>query len=59
VELAGLLADKDMNRARKLLRECLTINPKYKPGIMALADTYRISNPEIAEKYYRQAESIN
>ena len=51
VELSDLFADKNIQKARRLLRECLTINPKYKPAIIALADTYRKSDPDIAEKY--------
>ena len=58
VELSGLLADKDLQRARKLLRTCLTLNPHYKPAIISLGDTYRNSNPGIAEKYYKLAETI-
>ncbi len=58
VELSGLLADKDLQKARNLLRTCLTINPHYKPAIIALGDTYRNSNPDIAEKYYKLAETI-
>jgi tetratricopeptide (TPR) repeat protein len=58
VSLGELLIDKDVNRSRSLLRTCLTMSPKYKPAIIALADTYRMSNPEIAEKYYELAASI-
>ena len=58
VELAGLVAEKDILRARKLLRDCLTVNPEYKPAILALADSYNKSNPELAEKYYKMAETI-
>jgi len=58
VDLAEILADLDMQKARKLLRTCLTINPGYKPAIMTLADTYRNSDPDIAEKYDRLAETI-
>ena len=58
VELSGLLADKDLQRARNLLRTCLTLNPHYKPAIFSLGDTYRKSNPGIAEKYYKLAETI-
>ncbi len=50
-ELSGLYAEKDLQKARKLLRDCLTINPEYRPAIMALADTYRKTDPDIAEKY--------
>ena len=58
VALSGLLVDKDVMRARKLLRTCLIMNPRYKPAITALADTYRSSDPEIAEKYDLLAESV-
>jgi tetratricopeptide (TPR) repeat protein len=51
VNLAGLLAEKDMKKARDLLRTCLTMNPSFKPAVIALADTYRTSDPDIAKKY--------
>jgi tetratricopeptide (TPR) repeat protein len=58
VALAGLVLKTDIMRARKLLRTCITINPLYKPAITALADTYRSTDPEIADKYDKLAESI-
>ena len=58
VALSGLIGSTDLIRARRLLRECLTLNPGYKPAITALADTYRSTDPEIAEKYDELAESI-
>jgi len=58
IELSGILADNDIQKARKLLRECLVISPNYKPAVLALAETYRKSDPEIAEKYLKQAETI-
>ena len=58
VGLSQLLADKDLMRARSLLRTCLTINPRYKPAIVALADTYRSSDPDIAKKYDELAITI-
>jgi tetratricopeptide (TPR) repeat protein len=58
VSLGELLIDKDVERSRTIFRTCLTMSPKYKPAIIALADTYRISNPEIAKKYDDLAESI-
>jgi tetratricopeptide (TPR) repeat protein len=58
VELAGLLAERDLQKARGLLRTCLTINPKYKPAIIGLADSYRKTDPDIAEKYDKLAETI-
>jgi len=58
VSMAELLIDKDVDRSRTLLRTCLTLNPKYKPAIIAMADTYRNSNPDIAKKYDGLAETI-
>jgi tetratricopeptide (TPR) repeat protein len=59
VGLSELLIDRDITRARGLLRTCITISPRYKPAIVALADTYRKSNPDIAKKYYDLANTIN
>ena len=56
--LSELLVDTDIIKARALLRTCLTMSPQYKPAIVALADTYRISNPDIARKYDELANSI-
>lgn len=50
-KLAGIYAETNVFDARKVLREGLRFNPKYKPAIQALADTYRKTNPEIARKY--------
>ena len=58
VGLSQLLIDKDLLRARTLLRTCLSINPHFKPALVALADTYRKSDPEIAKKYDELAGSI-
>jgi len=58
VGLSKLLMDKDTGRARELLKTCLTMNPKYKPAILALAESYRKSDPEVAGKYDEQANSI-
>jgi len=58
VKLSGLIVDKDLLRARELLRECLRLNPHYKPAIIALGDTYRENDPVIAEKYYKMADTI-
>jgi len=59
VGLAELLIESDLMRSRDLLRTCLTMSPRYKPAITALADTYRLTNPEIAKKYDEMADSIN
>jgi tetratricopeptide (TPR) repeat protein len=58
VFLAELLKDKDVERTRDLLRTCLRMNPGYKAAIIAMADTYRISNPDIAKKYDDLAAGI-
>ncbi len=58
VGLSELLLDKDVLKARLLLRTCLTMSPRYKPAISALADTYRISNPDVAKKYDELAKTI-
>jgi len=59
VELSKLIASSDRGRARDLLRECLNIDPEFTPAIVALADTYRESDPDIAKKYDEMAEKIN
>jgi tetratricopeptide (TPR) repeat protein len=59
VEMSELLMDKNILWARSLLTKCLNMNPRYKPAIKALANTYRGSNPDIAKKYDDLANSIN
>jgi tetratricopeptide (TPR) repeat protein len=56
--LADLYKYTDIKRSRNLLRSCLEINPHYKPAIKALADSYRKSDPDIAEKYDKLADSV-
>ena len=51
IGLSKLMLDKDVVKARTLLKTCLTLNPRYKPAIVALADSYRKSDPEVAKKY--------
>ncbi|MCX6255199.1 MAG: hypothetical protein NTV31_12070, partial [Bacteroidia bacterium] len=58
VGLSELLIDRDVIRARALLRTCLTMSPRFKPAILALADTYRNSDPDIAKKYDDLANTI-
>jgi tetratricopeptide (TPR) repeat protein len=58
VGLSELLTEKDVMQARKLLRSCLVMSPRYKPAIIALADTYRKSDPDIARKYDELAKTI-
>jgi len=57
VGLSKLLMHSDISGARELLKTCLTLNPRYKPAILSLADSYRKSNPEIAKKYDNLANS--
>ena len=54
IELAKLLKDRDLVKARELLKTCLKLSPGYKPAIRVLADTYRESDPGIADKYIKQ-----
>ncbi len=58
VELSKLLVNKDKMKARDLLRTCLMMSPKYRPAIVALADTYRQSDPGIAKRYDDLANTI-
>lgn len=58
VALSGLVAENDLLKARSILRECIVLNPHYRPAIEALADTYRQSDPEIAGKYDELARTI-
>jgi hypothetical protein len=59
IDLARIEKSKDMQKARELLRSCLLVNPHYIPAIKALADTYRKSNPDIAEKYDKLVDKLN
>ena len=59
VRLSELLIDTDVIRARRLLTTCLNMNPRYKPAIISMADTYRNTNPDIAKKYDELANTIN
>ncbi len=58
VALSKLLMERDLKRARRILKTCLTLDPGNKPAILALADTYRKSDPEVAKKYDELANSI-
>lgn len=59
IGIADILIRYDVLKAREVLRRCLKINPGYKPAIIALAETYRESDPEIAEKYDELLKTIN
>ena len=58
VEMAKIIGKKNKQDARRMLRRCLTINPRYKPALIELADTYRGSDPDIAVKYENLVKSI-
>ena len=58
VGLSELLKDRDVKMARALLKTCLKMSPRYKSAIIALAETYRNSNPDIARKYDELASTI-
>jgi hypothetical protein len=59
VELAKLEEVKDTWEAQQILRSCIRIKPDFKPAIKALADTYIKSDPEVAAKYDKLANTIN
>ena len=50
-KLARIYTETNTGKARNVLKDCLKLNPKYKPAIQMLADTYRKSEPGVAAKY--------
>jgi tetratricopeptide (TPR) repeat protein len=50
-KLAGIYAETNVVKARKVLKDCLRLNSQYKPALMALTETYRKSDPKTAGKY--------
>jgi tetratricopeptide (TPR) repeat protein len=58
VKLAKTYPETGKADARKVLKECLKYNPKYKPAIKALAESYRDTDPGTARKYERILERI-
>lgn len=58
VELARLAGRKDPAGARSILRQCLRVNPAYKPAVEALAELCRESDPEMAGKYDSIAKKL-
>ena len=58
VGLAEMYVGKEDDKARSFLRTCLKMDPHFKPALSVMADTYRISNPELARKYDVLANSI-
>ncbi len=58
VAYAEVLISQDIEKARKILKDCLKVNPAYKPALIALADSYRETDPATAERYRKIAEKI-
>jgi hypothetical protein len=58
-KLAGIYAETNVLKARRILKDCLKLNSRYKPALEALADTYRKSNPEIARKYDEMSQKVS
>ena len=58
ISLAKIVALSDLMKAREILRSCIEINPRNAQAINSLGDTYRESDPGIAEKYYKLAQTI-
>lgn len=58
VALAAILSGDDPAASRAVLKECLSVNPVYKPAIKAMAESYRTTRPDLAEEYDRLADSI-
>lgn len=50
-KLAKIYIETNINDARKVLYDCLKINPGYLPALKLLADTYRKTDPIKASKY--------
>jgi len=57
-KLAGISTETNVLKARKVLRDCLKLNSKYKPALEALAETYRNTEPEIARKYDKLIDKL-
>ena len=45
------ISQGEYKKARKLLKDCLMMSPKNKAAILALADSYRKTDPDVAKKY--------
>ena len=58
VKLAAIYSETNIDQARKVLKDCLKYNSRYKPALRALADTYRESTPEVAKKYDKIINAI-
>ena len=58
VELSKLLVSRNAVESRRLLMTCLELDPGFKPAVVALADSYRNSDPETARKYDEMAKIL-
>ena len=57
-KLATIYTETNTTKARKVLRDCLKLNPRYKPALKAMAETYRNTDPAIAEKYDKLIDKL-
>lgn len=57
-KLAGIYKETNQEKARKVLKDCLKINSRYKPALIALADSYRDTAPEIAAEYDKLIDKL-
>ena len=57
-KLAGIYAETNVDAARKLLHDCLKLNARYKPALKLLAETYRETDPEKANKYEKMINKL-
>lgn len=57
-KLSKVYTETNVEQARKVLRSCLKLNPRYKPALQELADTYRKTEPETAKKYDKMIEKL-
>ena len=57
-KLAAIYAGTNAYKARKVLRDCLEIDPKYKSAIRAIAETYRKIDPEKAKNMEEKIDQI-
>lgn len=53
------MEQKELRKARELLKSCLMMQPGFKPAIAGLADSYRTTDPVVAKKYDELAKETN
>jgi tetratricopeptide (TPR) repeat protein len=53
-----LVGQKEVKKARELLKSCLTMSPGFKKAIVGLADSYRGTDQEVAQKYDELAKTL-